>query len=52
MLIPGRFISIPDSQGSAFDHGAYDPLTDRVFVAQTAANTPEVLDHGTGRHEH
>lgn len=50
MLTPGRFIPIPNSRGSAFDHGAYDPLTMRLFVAHTAANTLEVLDHGTGHH--
>jgi YVTN family beta-propeller protein len=50
MLTPGRFIPIPKSAGSAFDHGAYDPTTGRVFVAHTAANTLEVLDHREGRH--
>jgi YVTN family beta-propeller protein len=49
MLRPGRFIPIPNSAGSAFDHGAYDPTTGRVFVAHTAANTLEVLDHREGR---
>jgi YVTN family beta-propeller protein len=50
MLTPGRFIPIPNSAGSAFDHGAYDPATGRVFVAHTAANTLEVLDHREGHH--
>lgn len=50
MLTPGRFIAIPHSQGSSFDHGAYDPQTERVFVAHTGANTLEVLDHRAGRH--
>ncbi len=52
MLAPGRFIAIPNSQGSAFDHGAYDPQTQRVFVAHTGANTLDVLDHRAGRHLH
>lgn len=50
MLTSGRFIPIPNGQGSNFDHGAYDPLTGRVFVAHTAANTLEVLDHREGQH--
>ncbi|MGI8855502.1 MAG: YncE family protein [Thermomicrobiales bacterium] len=50
MLVPGRFIAIPNSQGSAFDHGAYDPATQRVFVAHTGAITLDVLDHREGRH--
>ncbi len=52
MLTPGRFIAIPNSQGSAFDHGAFDPQTQRVFVAHTGANTLDVLDHREGRHLH
>lgn len=50
MLAPGRFIPIPHGQGSSFDHGAYDPHTQRVFVAHTGANTLDVLDHRDGRH--
>jgi hypothetical protein len=49
MLTPGRFIPIPNSAGSAFDHGAYDPTTGRVFVAHTAANTVEFLAPREGR---
>lgn len=48
MLIASRFIPIPNS--SEFDHGAFDPITKRIFLAHTAANTLEVLDDSTGLH--
>jgi hypothetical protein len=38
-----RVIEIPGSQGSAFDHGAFEPQTGRVFVAHTARNCVEVI---------
>jgi DNA-binding beta-propeller fold protein YncE len=43
-------IVIPGSTGLPFDHGAFDPKTRRVFVAHTACNTVEVIDHDYGRH--
>src|SRR6478672_7589572 len=43
-------IAIPDSAGSSFDHGAFDPKTRRVFVAHTGRDTVEVIDHDTRRH--
>ena len=48
MLVPRRFIAIPSS--SEFDHGAFDPITNRVFIAHMAANKLEVIDHATGTH--
>lgn len=42
-------IEIPDA-GTLFDHGAFDPQTRRVFVAHTARDRVEVIDHDTGRH--
>ena len=38
-------IPIPDSNGTLFDHGAFDPRTRRVFVAHTARSRLEVIDH-------
>jgi DNA-binding beta-propeller fold protein YncE len=43
-------ISIPDSAGSSFDHGAFDPKTRRVFVAHTGRSRLEVIDHDAGKH--
>ena len=43
-------IEIPDSRGTSFDHGAFDPKTRRVFVAHTARDSVEVIDHDTSRH--
>jgi DNA-binding beta-propeller fold protein YncE len=43
-------IAIPDSVGSSFDHGAFDPKTRRVFVAHTGRDRVEVIDHDTGKH--
>ena len=43
-------IEIPDSAGSNFDHGAFDPVTRRVFVAHTARDRLEVIDHDAKRH--
>ena len=43
-------IEINGSANSDFDHGAFDPKTSRVFVAHTALNRVEVIDHDTGRH--
>jgi DNA-binding beta-propeller fold protein YncE len=43
-------IEIPNAANSAFDHGAFDPKTRRVFIAHTARSTIEVIDHGAGKH--
>ena len=43
-------IPIPDSVGSSFDHGAFDPKTRRVFVAHTGRDRVEVIDHDAGKH--
>ena len=42
-------IAIPDP-GSLFDHGAFEPTTRRVFVAHTARDRLEVIDHDNRRH--
>src|SRR5712671_1612791 len=43
-------IEIPDSAASAFDHGAFDPKTRRVFIAHTGRDCVEVIDHDAGTH--
>ena len=43
-------IEFPDAAESAFDHGAFDPVTRRVFVAHTKRDRVEVIDHDHGRH--
>src|SRR3954453_21995623 len=43
-------IAIPDAAGSAFDHGAFDTRSRRVFIAHTARDCIEVIDHDDGRH--
>jgi hypothetical protein len=43
-------IEIPGAADSAFDHGAFDPKTGRVFVAHTARNGLEVIDVPTRSH--
>src|SRR5258708_26307819 len=43
-------IDIPDSTDTLFDHGAFEPGSRRVFVAHTARNSIEVIDHDAGRH--
>jgi DNA-binding beta-propeller fold protein YncE len=43
-------IEIPGSAGSAFDHGAFDPKSRRVFVAHTGRDCVEVIDHDARRH--
>src|SRR6266508_4282745 len=44
-------IKIPNATDSAFDHAAFDPRTRRVFIAHTARDTVEVIDHDAGKHE-
>jgi len=43
-------IEIPNALDSDFDHAAFDPRTRRVFIAHTARNCLEVIDHDTQRH--
>src|SRR5215475_6623537 len=43
-------VEVPDCTDTQFDHGAFDSKTRRVFVAHTARNTVEVIDHDTCRH--
>jgi DNA-binding beta-propeller fold protein YncE len=43
-------IAIPDSGDTEFDHGAFDPKTRRVFVAHTARDRLEVIDHDNRCH--
>jgi YVTN family beta-propeller protein len=43
-------IAIPDAAGSAFDHAAFDAKSRRVFIAHTARDCIEVIDHDAGRH--
>jgi len=43
-------INIPNAAGSAFDHGAFDPKTRRIFVAHTARDCVEVIDHDAQKH--
>jgi hypothetical protein len=45
-----RVIEIPASEGSKFDHAAFDPKTRRIFAAHTARHRLEVIDHDTARH--
>ncbi|TAJ83617.1 hypothetical protein [Reyranella sp.] len=49
-LRSARSIEIPDCTGSSFDHGAFEPMTRRVFVAHTGRDRIEVVDHDRGRH--
>jgi hypothetical protein len=43
-------IEIPNALNSEFDHAAFDPRTRRVFIAHTARDCIEVIDHDAGRH--
>ena len=43
-------IAIPDAMGSEFDHAAFDARSLRVFIAHTARNCVEVIDHDAGKH--
>jgi DNA-binding beta-propeller fold protein YncE len=43
-------IEIPNANGSAFDHGAFDLQTRRLFIAHTARDCVEVIDHDARRH--
>src|SRR5258708_15834141 len=43
-------IEIPDSTDTAFDHGAFERETRRVFIAHTARDSLEVVDADTNQH--
>jgi hypothetical protein len=43
-------IEIPNATGSEFDHAAFDPRTRRVFIAHTARDCVEVIDHDAQKH--
>jgi DNA-binding beta-propeller fold protein YncE len=49
-LRPIGVIEIPAAAGSAFDHGAFEPVTRRVFIAHTARDCVDVIDRDPGRH--
>lgn len=49
-LKPVGTIAIPGAAGSEFDHAAFDPKSRRVFIAHTARDCVEVIDHDAGRH--
>src|SRR6202051_5194955 len=42
--------AIPNAVGSEFDHAAFDAKSRRVFIAHTARDCIEVIDHDAGRH--
>jgi hypothetical protein len=43
-------IEIPNALNSEFDHAAFDPRTRRVFIAHTARDCIEVIDHDAQKH--
>jgi DNA-binding beta-propeller fold protein YncE len=43
-------IAIPNAADSSFDHGAFDAKTRRIFVAHTARDCVEVIDHDNAKH--
>src|ERR1700712_4366926 len=43
-------IAIPGATGSEFDHAAFDAKSRRVFIAHTARDCVEVIDHDAGKH--
>jgi hypothetical protein len=43
-------IAVPGGAGSGFDHAAFDTKSRRVFIAHTARDSIEVIDHDAGRH--
>jgi DNA-binding beta-propeller fold protein YncE len=43
-------IEIPGGKGSEFDHAAFDPKSRRVFIAHTARDCVEVIDHDAQKH--
>ena len=49
-LETGGTIAIPGAAGSEFDHAAFDAKSRRVFIAHTARDCIEVIDHDARRH--
>jgi hypothetical protein len=49
-LKPLGVVEIPAAARSAFDHGAFDAATRRIFIAHTARDCVEVIDRDAGRH--
>lgn len=49
-LVSRDTVEIPNSAGTSFDHGAFEPETRRVFIAHTARDRLEVVDVDTNRH--
>ena len=49
-LEPVGTIEIPGGADSMFDHGAFEPTTERVFVAHTSRNCVQVIDQRARRH--
>src|ERR1700758_2372210 len=43
-------IEIPNGADSEFDHAAFDQKTRRVFIAHTARDCIEVIDHDAQKH--
>lgn len=43
-------IKIPNAENSDFDHAAFDAKTRRVFIAHTARDCIEVIDHDAQKH--
>jgi hypothetical protein len=43
-------IEIPNAQNSEFDHAVFDSRTRRVFIAHTARDCIEIIDHDAGKH--
>jgi hypothetical protein len=49
-LVAAGTIEIPDSVGTSFDHGAFEPESRRVFIAHMARDRLEVVDADTSRY--
>jgi hypothetical protein len=49
-LVAAGTIEIPDSVGTSFDHGAFEPESRRVFIAHLARDRLEVVDADTSRY--
>ncbi len=49
-LVAAGTIEIPDSFGTAFDHGAFESKSRRVFIAHMARDRLEVVDADTDQH--
>ncbi len=49
-LMAAATIEIPESLGTSFDHGAFEPEARHVFIAHTARDSLEVVDVDTNQH--